>query len=189
MTILDIDQDFFFYPTFYGGIYTRFNKSRAEVFSEMKRVHSVEEVLFKFSVNSLPGKMLMNHHELYYELSSLSIKEARIIHLDAHSDLYDLNMNESRFISPSNFLLKCIETGITHEIDWIHQDAANPKPPDENLKTGTITHFNHKFSLIISKLSDYQTLDQIDRLYYTLSPGFCPPDFSLVNEIRKHIIK
>jgi hypothetical protein len=186
MIILDIDQDFFFYPTFYGGILSSYDKNRREKFSEMKAVHSHSEVLNKFKVKFLPGKIFINHHELYYELTNLKIQNAKIIHVDAHSDIYGLN--EKASVNLSNFLLKCVEENITREIDWIRQDVSDPKPPDEViLKSTELFHLDHKFKFRVFKFSEYELSGQIDRLYYTLSPNFCPTDLLLVHEMKKHI--
>jgi len=185
MTILDIDQDFFFYPTFYGGITSNYSKSKNVAFSEMKVVHTLEEVLKKFNIiQVLLGKIFINHNELYNEL--VGLRDLKIIHLDAHSDMYGCNEESANSVDESNFLLKMIEEGITNEIDWLRQDLASLHNEERAIENKSV-HFGRKFVLKKFKFSDYAFTGQIDRLYYTLSPNFCPPNLLLVNQMKKMI--
>jgi hypothetical protein len=190
MTILDIDQDFFFSPIFYGGLSSKYAANKASVFRSMKLVCAIEDVLKKFNIRSaLPGKVLVNHSELHRELQQLGL--AKIIHLDAHSDIYFYNQTEtSASFNEGNFLLRVVEDGLCNEIDWIREVEPTDEEDIKLLRApDQLQHFGHSFSFRKYRLQDYRSSDTIDHIYYTLSPNFCPPNLDLVNQIRKYIKK
>lgn len=161
MVVLDIDADFFFYPTLHilGG------EEEKKTRSEMRQTKQLPDLLDRFTIKHPEKyKILELHDAVYFVLSSGWPEVTHLIHIDAHSDL-DLGDDPEDFISSGNFILHLFYDKLVDKVTWLYQDEAIEEEQKE------IKVFDKTFTQM--KFSDFDFTEEIDYTFFTMSDRYC----------------
>mgnify|MGYP001099171625 CR=1 FL=1 len=167
MIILDIDQDYFFLPSLSGEIIeSPIEREKKMYLAECQ----TEDVIRKFGIKNFKSKVFSgnDHDFVYYTLKSSNVRNATLIHIDAHSDVeYKKELSK---VNIGNWISHLAVEGIINKnIIWVNQTTEKPY-------TRKFTHKNVDYYLHTSRLNDLKFCNKIDAIFYTRSIEFCPPN-------------
>ncbi len=170
MVILDIDQDFFFTPAFYGKQTEAYRETK-----HMKQWVSPQEILDRYEIKGMGCKIFTNHNQVLDDILENGYSNIKLIHLDAHSDIeIDENGVVKKSDEPAvgNWVNYLINNGLCMSIDWVYNNpiCGNKFP------VHSFDYFSHTWH------------GKIDLVYYTLSPEWCPPN-NLIDEFKKGMFR
>lgn len=180
--ILDIDQDFFFYPPLYGSL----EEVKELNHLNQKLIYRPIDIINRYNIRKKPYKIFKNHNEVALDIISKNYKnhEVKLIHLDAHHDLTIKNNNEVVMIkyheiTIANWINYLIFHEILSSIDYIYY---NIEENQKILKAWETEILWSEFSF------DKHTFKgPIDYVYYTLSSEWCPEN-NLVDEFKEEML-
>ncbi len=159
MVILDIDADFFFWPTAYD------EDNKKEILAKQTQTKNIKEVLNRFIFKDPKRYKIFNDHDsLYYDIRLNNYLVTELIHIDAHSDLSNNDGKFQEGVGIGNFITPLLNEQIIRSMTWLYQDEDNV---GEDLFLSNVINL---------RFSDYNFLQQIDIAYFTISKEYCPPN-------------
>lgn len=170
MTIVDIDQDFFY--KFIGknsinGVNAPCDKDDLVANMTMKK-------FFKdMSLGNVGFKLCFKHDEVYYELKRMGVKEVKLLHFDRHDDLDKPEYDSGKSIHIGNWIDPCIKEDIVTENIWI---SFNDSKPHEETLYDKCKYSTFHYNDYIKKFAD-----RPDFIFFTVSQEFCPDNQMLLD--------
>lgn len=186
MVILDIDQDFFFSPGFFGTIL----EAKETNHTNMIQMASPSDIINRFNIKGMKYKIFTDHDEVLYDILRNDYKEIKLLHLDAHSDVVKIKENNTseeycllrefpyEKVTLANWLNYLIASGRVFSIDFVHNN------PEEYYLGRELICGSYKSNAHYFKYDKHPWKGDIDVVYYTQSPEWCPPN-NLVEEFKR----
>lgn len=179
--ILDIDQDFFFYP----GVAGSEEEVKQIDKSFMEQQYSLEDVLRRYDVNyNTPQRVFESHEEVAIEIIRKNLWDVKLIHLDFHDDI---EFDEEKVLHPrdlphplgcGNWLNFLLYENRIHSIDWVvpryHSECGN-----KNLSID-----EEEILLAYFGFDDHTWSGPIDFLFFTRSQNWIPHELNWKKYMR-----
>lgn len=170
MIVMDIDQDFFFYPPKYD----KYLKKQIQVID-------VQDFINRYKIKNKKYVIFRDHDQVYWYIKNNIKKIDKLLHFDAHHDLYQ----KTNKIDEGNWINFLLTDKICSDVDWIvsHKEVI----PNDFLHE-TITQKRYIENIEYKQTNfDYQSHSwegKIDHVLFTISPKYCP-DLKVLNDFIK----
>lgn len=164
MVILDIDQDFFFYPPLYKEDFE--NKIKREQVQVIK----VEDFIKRYNLKGKVYTIFRRHDQAYFFIKKYFQKIDKLLHFDAH---YDFNGFENE-ISIGNWVGHLVKDGICNDIDWITSNKSifNSNISYKNTQNKSI--LGRRYEETFFDYDSHSWVGDVDCVLFTISYEFCP---------------
>ncbi|MFB3886942.1 MAG: hypothetical protein ACE144_17085 [Thermodesulfobacteriota bacterium] len=170
-TILDIDQDFLWaVKPNYQEIVTK---------DAFYRKYNIRDLLERYEAYGKPAKIFIQHFEVLEYMRYKNYKDVQLIHLDRHDDL-DRETYQSYnkpLLENGNWVSHAIRDGLLHSMDWISHSCPMPQYIHKEPNGACCPISTHT-------LDSHDWKGRISEVYFTVSPGFCKNDNSLLEFLR-----